>query len=156
MGEVTINVNGRPYRMACEDGQEGHLNELGADLAKRVEDLSGQVGKIGDATLLVMAALLISDEASELKDSSGDASDTAALKLERDALTKELADLRVKAAAMAEERDAAVQRAAEAEAAAAIASTGNAGAEAAEAEAAQAIEALAARVSQLATAIKPA
>ena len=100
MGEVTINVNGRPYRMACEDGQEGHLNTLGADLAQRVEDLSSQVGKIGDATLLVMAALLISDEHSELKESVGDQADSAALKAERDALAKELADLRADAATM--------------------------------------------------------
>jgi cell division protein ZapA len=152
MGEVTINVNGRPYRMACEDGQEGHLNTLGEDLAQRVEDLSSQVGKIGDATLLVMAALLISDEHSELKESVGDQADGAALKAERDALAKELADLRTDAATMAQERDAALARAATAEAQAAE----GAGSAEAEAAAAQSIEALATRVSQLASVIRPA
>lgn len=66
MGEVTITVNGRPYRMACEDGQEDHLCALGDDLAARVSDLSGQVGQVGDAQLLVMAALITADEVREL------------------------------------------------------------------------------------------
>jgi cell division protein ZapA len=152
MGEVTINVNGRPYRMACEDGQEDHLNTLGADLSQRVDDLASQVGKIGDATLLVMAALLISDEFSEMKEAAGDPADSAALKAERDALAKELADLRTDSAALAQERDTAMKRAAAAEAEAA----NNAGSVEAEAAAAQSIEALAARVSQLAGAIRPA
>ena len=152
MGEVTININGRPYRMACEDGQESHLNTLGADLAQRVEDLKAQVGKIGDATLLVMAALLISDEHCELKESVGDQADAAALKDERDALAKELADLRTDAATLTQERNAAIARAAAAEAGAAE----GAGSAEAEAAAAQSIESLATRVSQLASVIRPA
>lgn len=66
MGEVTITINGRPYRMACEDGQEDHLRGLGDDLAARVQDLSGQVGQANDAQLLVMAALITADEVREL------------------------------------------------------------------------------------------
>ena len=66
MGEVTIKVNGRPYRMACEDGQEDHLLKLGEDLAARVADLATQVGQANDAQLLVMAALITADEVREL------------------------------------------------------------------------------------------
>ena len=28
MGQVTVNVNGRPYVVGCEDGQEGHVERL--------------------------------------------------------------------------------------------------------------------------------
>ena len=52
-------------RMACEDGQEGHLTRLATDLNRRVEQLRGNFGEIGDSRLLVMAALTVSDELSE-------------------------------------------------------------------------------------------
>jgi cell division protein ZapA len=62
MSQVTIAINGRQYRMACEDGQEDHLRQLCADLDRRIDDLRGKVGEIGDARLIVMAALTIADE----------------------------------------------------------------------------------------------
>jgi len=68
MGQLSITVNGRSYQIACEEGQEKHLGELGAYLDKRVKDLVGQVGQVGDTRLLVMVALLIADELSELYD----------------------------------------------------------------------------------------
>lgn len=92
MGEVTITVNGRPYRMACEDGQEPHLRGLGADLANRVQELAGQVGKVGDAQLLVMAALIAADEAQVASTAGGGAGDDEAVRslmAERDALIAE-------------------------------------------------------------------
>ncbi len=65
MAHVTVTINGRQYRMACEDGQEGHLTRLATDLDQRVEQLRGNFGEIGDSRLLVMAALTVSDELSE-------------------------------------------------------------------------------------------
>jgi cell division protein ZapA len=65
MAHVTVTINGRQYRMACEDGQEGHLMELGQDLDRRIQDLRGNFGEIGDARLVVMAALTINDELAE-------------------------------------------------------------------------------------------
>jgi cell division protein ZapA len=62
MSQVTVAINGRQYRMACEDGQEDHLRQLCADLDRRIDDLRGKVGEIGDARLIVMAALTIADE----------------------------------------------------------------------------------------------
>ncbi len=98
MGEVTVTVNGRPYRMACEDGQEGHLHKLGQDLAGRVTDLASQVGQVGDAQLLVMAALITADEA--LEASGGAGGDNSALIAERDALQAELEAARAVHAAL--------------------------------------------------------
>jgi cell division protein ZapA len=67
MSEVTITVNRRPYRMACEDGQEKHLIALAERVDARVSDLVGKFGQIGDQQLLVMVGLLLADEAAELR-----------------------------------------------------------------------------------------
>ena len=65
MAQVNVSINGRQYRMACEDGQEDHLRQLAKDLDDRINSLRGQFGEIGDARLVVMAALMIADEAAE-------------------------------------------------------------------------------------------
>jgi cell division protein ZapA len=62
MGQVTITINGRPYDIACDDGQEEHVRGLAGYLDERVSDLSHSIGQVGDARLVVMAALLIADE----------------------------------------------------------------------------------------------
>jgi cell division protein ZapA len=67
MAHVTVTINGRQYRMACEDGQEGHLMRLAEDLERRIGELRGNFGEIGDARLIVMAALMVGDELSEAK-----------------------------------------------------------------------------------------
>ena len=62
MSHVNVTINGRQYRMACEEGQEARLLQLAADLDTRVNDLRGKFGEIGDARLTVMAALTVCDE----------------------------------------------------------------------------------------------
>jgi cell division protein ZapA len=65
VSQVNVTINGRQFRMACEDGQEDHLRGLAKDLDDRIVALRGQFGEIGDARLTVMAALTIADELSE-------------------------------------------------------------------------------------------
>jgi cell division protein ZapA len=62
MSHVNVTINGRQYRMACEEGQETRLLRLAESLESRVENLRGKFGEIGDARLTVMAALTIADE----------------------------------------------------------------------------------------------
>src|SRR5262245_41931725 len=62
MSQVTVTINGRQFRLACEDGQEGHLTRLSADLDRRIVELRGRFGEIGDTRLTVMAALTVADE----------------------------------------------------------------------------------------------
>ena len=62
MAHVSVTINGRQYRMACEDGQENHLVWLAGDLDRRIEQLRAQFGEIGDMRLTMMAALTIADE----------------------------------------------------------------------------------------------
>ena len=66
MAHVTVTINGRQYRMACEDGQEGQLARLGQDLDRRIGELRGKFGEIGDSRLVVMAALTVGDELEEM------------------------------------------------------------------------------------------
>jgi cell division protein ZapA len=65
MSQVSVTINGRQFRMACEDGQEGHLMNLARDLDTRIEGLRGKFGEIGDTRLTVMAALTIADSLAE-------------------------------------------------------------------------------------------
>jgi cell division protein ZapA len=67
MGQVTIDINGRPYRVACADGEEPHLEKLGRYVDGKVGQLVSQTGQIGDTRLLVMASLVIADELGEAR-----------------------------------------------------------------------------------------
>jgi len=67
MSQVNVTINGRQFRMACEDGEEEHLLELAADLDQRIVRLRARFGEIGDTRLTVMAALTLADELSEAK-----------------------------------------------------------------------------------------
>ncbi len=62
MSHIKVTINGRQYRMACEEGQEVRLLKLAENLQQRVESLRGKFGEIGDARLTVMAALTACDE----------------------------------------------------------------------------------------------
>lgn len=65
MSHVTVTINGRQFRLACEDGEEAHLAGLAAGLDRRIADLRTRHGEIGDARLTVMAALTIADDVAE-------------------------------------------------------------------------------------------
>ncbi len=65
MPEVNVEINGRKYRMACEEGQQGHLIALAERFNAQVEGLKGAVGEIGDNRLTVMAGIAVLDELTE-------------------------------------------------------------------------------------------
>jgi cell division protein ZapA len=60
-------VNRRPYRLACEDGQEHHLFSLAERIDAGMADLIAKFGQIGDQQLLVMVGLLLADESADLR-----------------------------------------------------------------------------------------
>ena len=62
MSHINVTINGRQYRMACEEGQEVRLLKLAESLETRIQSLRGKFGEIGDARLTVMAALTVCDE----------------------------------------------------------------------------------------------
>jgi len=65
MAQVAVEVNGKRYEIACDDGQEAHLARLGEYIDTRIQELIAAVGQVGDMRLLVMGSLLIADELSD-------------------------------------------------------------------------------------------
>ena len=59
---VNVMVNGRAYTIACDEGEEEHLRQLAASVDAKAREVLSSVGQVGDARLLLMAALLIADE----------------------------------------------------------------------------------------------
>ena len=57
MPEVNVEIDGKKYRMACEEGQEAHLMELAERFNRTVIGLKGSFGEIGDNRLVVMAGI---------------------------------------------------------------------------------------------------
>ncbi|RDJ08943.1 cell division protein ZapA [Rhizobium grahamii] len=66
MAQVTVTIDGKAYRMACEEGQEDHLTDLATRFDNYVGHLKGQFGEIGDLRITVMAGIMVMDEISEL------------------------------------------------------------------------------------------
>ena len=65
MASVNVTIDGRQFRMACEDGQEEHLAALAADFDARITDMRSKFGEVGDQRLTIMAALTIADQLAE-------------------------------------------------------------------------------------------
>ena len=101
MSHINVTINGRQYRMACEEGQEVRLLRLAENLESRVEALRGKFGEIGDARLTVMAALTVCDELID--------ANQRILNLEKELLT--LRDVRVAAVDRAKATQTAVANA---------------------------------------------
>ena len=68
MSQISVTINGRQFRMACETGEEARLTHLAEDLDARIATLRARFGEIGDTRLTVMAALALADELSEVKE----------------------------------------------------------------------------------------
>ena len=96
MAQVNVVIAGRPYRMACSDGEEEHLRGLAGRLDGRIDELKRSFGEIGDARITVMAALTIADQLAEAERR------IAALDAEIDRLRGEQAGYEARTAALAE------------------------------------------------------
>lgn len=99
MAEINVEIDGRKYRMACEDGQEAHVRDLATRFSNYVEGLKGEFGEAGDTRLTVMAALTVMDDLKAAQDEltrAKEALDQLAFKSnklveERDALEEDFA-----------------------------------------------------------------
>jgi cell division protein ZapA len=75
MAEIEIRVGGRPYRMACEDGQEAHLRNVAAHLDAEATSLKGAFGDLSEMRMLLMAGVMVADKLearnADLRDAEG-------------------------------------------------------------------------------------
>lgn len=68
MAQVSLQINGYGYILGCADGEEEHLRALAADLDRRIDDIKAMAGPSGEARLLLMAALVVSDELHDMRE----------------------------------------------------------------------------------------
>ncbi len=71
MAQVNVDINGRPYAVGCEDGQEAHLLEIAKLFDHQVRQVSQDMGQLGDTRLFLMGALLLADELYDAKNRLG-------------------------------------------------------------------------------------
>jgi cell division protein ZapA len=69
MAQVSVEINGRSYVVACDEGQEGRVRDLAQYLDAKVGAFAGKLGQVGDARLLLLAGLAVADELAEATDS---------------------------------------------------------------------------------------
>ena len=67
MANVSIKFNNKEFLLACEDGQEEHLEELLIQINKKFNDLKNDLGNLGENKLLLITAVKIMDEYYETK-----------------------------------------------------------------------------------------
>ena len=67
MAQVSVSIGGRAYRLACNPGEEAHLEALAHSVDEKITQMRASFGEIGDQRLVVMAALTIADELNEAR-----------------------------------------------------------------------------------------
>jgi cell division protein ZapA len=67
MAHVSVTIDNRKYRLACNEGEEARLEQLASMIDSKIAELRGSFGEIGDSRLVVMAALTFADSLTEAK-----------------------------------------------------------------------------------------
>ncbi|MGH7022676.1 MAG: cell division protein ZapA [Caulobacteraceae bacterium] len=62
MAQLTVHINGKPYLVGCEDGEEPRLEALAAVLDEKVRAAGEAGAHLGETRLMLMGALLLADE----------------------------------------------------------------------------------------------
>ena len=67
MPAITVDVNGRPYVVGCEPGEEEHVRTLARQFDRQVQDIAAQVGAVGELRLFLLAALTTADDLADTR-----------------------------------------------------------------------------------------
>jgi cell division protein ZapA len=68
MSQVSVTIDGRKYRLACNEGEEERLESLAGLIDEKIGEMRKTFGEIGDQRLVIMAALTIADNLTEARD----------------------------------------------------------------------------------------
>jgi cell division protein ZapA len=68
MAHVSVTIDNRKYRLACNEGEEERLASLAGLIDGKIGELRSAFGEIGDQRLVVMAALTLADSLTEARD----------------------------------------------------------------------------------------
>lgn len=67
MGQVNVRVNGYSHSIGCKDGEEKHVEVLVAQIEDKVRMIRSMGGQFSESRMLLHVALLLADEASDLR-----------------------------------------------------------------------------------------
>ncbi|HEY8963065.1 MAG TPA: cell division protein ZapA [Alphaproteobacteria bacterium] len=67
MSKVGIHVNNKLFTIACDDGQENRVKQLGAYIDERFRELNQAGAAPNESYMLVLTSLVIADEMMEAK-----------------------------------------------------------------------------------------
>jgi cell division protein ZapA len=68
MPEVEIKIGGRAFEVFCQDGEEHYLHSAARMLDIEASVLAGQIGRLPEARMLLMAGLMLADKTAGLED----------------------------------------------------------------------------------------
>lgn len=71
MGQVTVTLNGRTFRLACADGEETHVLRLAGEVGERAQAIIEEFGQMSDDRVLLLAAIMLADELMQARLSAG-------------------------------------------------------------------------------------
>lgn len=71
MADVNITINGRIYEIGCDQGQEGRVVDLASYVDQKLQQIARSGAAYNDAHLLVLTALVLSDELFEARSGAG-------------------------------------------------------------------------------------
>ncbi|MFL6777538.1 MAG: cell division protein ZapA [Sphingomicrobium sp.] len=62
MAEVELTIAGRPYKVACRNGEEDTLQQAGALVDSKSREALAGLGTLSESRQLLFAALLLADQ----------------------------------------------------------------------------------------------
>lgn len=68
MAEISITVGGKAFSVACQDGEEAYLQSAAQMLDREAGALIGQIGRLSEVRMLLMAGLMLADRTAALED----------------------------------------------------------------------------------------
>ena len=80
MPEVTINIGGRPFQVACQEGEEHFLQAAAGLLDNEAASLMDQIGRLPESRMLLMAGLMLADKTAGVQDKLREVEDRMAEK----------------------------------------------------------------------------
>ncbi|MAZ76958.1 MAG: cell division protein ZapA [Micavibrio sp.] len=70
MAELNIQIKGRNYAIACDDGQEQRVRDLASYVDEKLKAISAAGAGTNESHLLVLTAIVMADEIFDLKDNA--------------------------------------------------------------------------------------
>jgi cell division protein ZapA len=67
VAQVIVEINGKPYGVGCEDGQESHVRSLAAVIDAKVAEVAHEAGALGETRLMLLGGLMLADEVAQLR-----------------------------------------------------------------------------------------